>query len=264
MPELTLFNAAGRDAQVALESVRIPVRIRRLDRDGRQCQPARILKGTLATSRQWAVGTWQSADALINSDPEIDIEHVGRFLRDTRRVYVSLPSADCPLPTVCHAVSHEEIVRSPDGTEKARRPAAILSANVHAPLVWTGKLVPRREAVRKFVFGGTRQLWHVNGLTYDFLFAIARELEQKDSLLLVGAGAKGTQPLVFRRGALPYRGFLEGRTRGQEYLLLLHLSNLELKSPEKASLECSSTPTASRPSSATTPSAKPTSSSIRA
>ncbi|HMF12335.1 MAG TPA: hypothetical protein VKE94_08515 [Gemmataceae bacterium] len=155
-------------------------------------------------------------------------------------------------------------MRNPDGTEKARRPAAILSANVHAPLVWTGKLIPRREAIRKFVFGGTRQLWHVNGLTYDFLFAIARELEQKDSLLLVGAGPKGTQPLVFRRGALPYRSFLEGHTRGQEYLLLLHLSNLELKSPEKASLECSSTPTASRPSSATTPSPRPTPSSIRA
>ena len=76
------------------------------------------------------------------------------------------------------------------------------------------------------------QLLHINGLTYDFLFGIASELEQKNSLLLVGAGPKANQPLVLRRGALPYRGFLEGRTRGQDYCLVLHLSNIELKAPE--------------------------------
>jgi hypothetical protein len=50
-------------------------------------------------------------------------------------------------------------------------------------------------------------------------------------LLLLGGGPKANQPLVFRRGSLPYRGFLEGRTRGAEYCLLLHLSNIELKAP---------------------------------
>jgi hypothetical protein len=85
--------------------------------------------------------------------------------------------------------------------------------------------------VRKVVFSGARQIRHVNGLTYDFLHAIARELQERDALLLVGAGAKDTQPLVLRRGGLPYRGFLEGRTRADQYCLVLHLSNLELKGP---------------------------------
>jgi hypothetical protein len=31
---------------------------------------------------------------------------------------------------------------------------------------------------------------------------------------------------------MPYRGFLEGRTRGDTYRLVLHLSNLELKAPK--------------------------------
>jgi hypothetical protein len=232
MPELTLCNAAGRDAQVAAESVKIPVRIRRLDRDGRQCSPARILKGTLAT-RLLAIGDWGSAktreplaDLLIQGDPEIDLEAVGGFLRDTKCVYVD------PAGKVVHAVTHQEIVKNPDGSEKLRRPHAVLSANLALPLRWSGKLIPRAEAARKFVFASKRQIRHVNGLTYDFLFAIARELERNDALLLVGAGPKGNQPLVLRRGAMPYRGFLEGRTRADEYLLLLHLSNLELKTPE--------------------------------
>jgi hypothetical protein len=233
MPELTLCNAVGRDAQVAAESARIPVRIRRLDKDGRQCRSARILKGTLDRGFQALLNKYAGtghgeplADALIGGDPEIDFEAVGMFLRDTKRVYVDRAGH------VVHAVTHQEIVRNPDGSEKLRRPHAVLSANVALPLRWSGKLIPRAEAARKFVFTGKRQIRHVNGLTYDFLYAIARELEQRDSLLVVGAGPKGNQPLVLRRGALPYRGFLEGRTRADEYLLLLHLSNLELKTPE--------------------------------
>ena len=239
MPELTLFNAASRDAQVAAESVRLPVRIRRLDRDSKQCQSARILKGTLDRGlhvlaenyRVWPAEQGGQPDpallgaALIDGDPEIDLETVGMILRDTKRVYVAAGGK------VQHAVNHLEIVHNPDGTEKARRPKALLGSNLAVPLVWSGKLIPRREAIHKFVFAGMQQIRHINGLTFDFLFAIAKELSDKDSMLLVGAGPKANQPLVLRRGALPYRGFLEGRVRDQEYLLLLHLSNLELKSP---------------------------------
>ena len=232
MPELTLTNAQGRDAQVACQSVKLRVRLRRLDRDGKRCQSARILKGTLdrgllALAARCDGDLHRLGQQLVAGDPELDLETVGRFLRpgESSRVYVN------PAGQVVHAVTHTEIVRDPDGSEKARRPHRLLSANLHLPLAWTGKLIPRAEAVRKFVFAGKRQICHVNGLTYDFLFAIARELETKDALLLVGAGPKGAQPLVLRRGALPYRGFLEGRTRGAAYCLLLHLSNLELKAP---------------------------------
>jgi hypothetical protein len=60
---------------------------------------------------------------------------------------------------------------------------------------------------------------------------MAKELEEAESLLALGAGPKSTLPLVLRRGGSQYRGFLEGRTQGDKYCLLLHLSNLELKAP---------------------------------
>ena len=59
----------------------------------------------------------------------------------------------------------------------------------------------------------------------------AKELEEKNSLLLLGAGPKSNQPLIIRRGGSPYRGFLEGRTQGDKYALVLHFSDLELKAP---------------------------------
>jgi hypothetical protein len=64
---------------------------------------------------------------------------------------------------------------------------------------------------------------------------MAKELEEKDSLMLLGAGPKSNQPLILRRGGSPYRGFLEGRTQGDKYCLVLHFSNLELKAPPKES-----------------------------
>jgi hypothetical protein len=53
--------------------------------------------------------------------------------------------------------------------------------------------------------------------------------------MLVGAGPKSNLPLVFQRGGTPYRGFLEGRTQGERYMLALHLSNMELKAPTPTS-----------------------------
>jgi hypothetical protein len=60
---------------------------------------------------------------------------------------------------------------------------------------------------------------------------MAKELAEADSLMLLGAGKSGKDPLMFRRGSTPYRGFLEGRIDGEKYVLLLHLSKMELKTP---------------------------------
>jgi hypothetical protein len=232
MPEISLCDSRGRDAAVMAESVRIPVRIRYVDDSGRQASTARLLKGTI--DRDYAAlleqlgSPDQVADALTAGDPELDLEATGAFIRDSARVFVNSARQ------VVHTVAQFEIVRNPDGTEKLRRPKKPSTPNVTPdhPLIWSGKLFPKAEVYNRFAMVSKLQIAHVNGLTYDFLFNIARDLEQKASLLLMGAGPKANQPLILRRGAVPYRGFLEGRTRGDAYLLLLHLSNIELKAPD--------------------------------
>ena len=82
------------------------------------------------------------------------------------------------------------------------------------------------------MFGTKKQLIHVNGLTYDFLYEIAKELHKKDSLMLLRGGEKGDRPLVMNRGGKPYNAFLEGRIEKDAYMLILHLSNMELKKPK--------------------------------
>ena len=88
-------------------------------------------------------------------------------------------------------------------------------------------LVPRFIARRLSI---RRQMQHVNGLTYDFLFDMAKKLAEADSMMLVGGGQKGTDPIVMANGGTPYRAFLEGRVDGDRYALILRLTNMELKS----------------------------------
>jgi hypothetical protein len=232
MPEINICNSAGRDATVTMETAATPLRVRWVDKNGRQAHNVRVLKASLDHDLEALLQQNQTIEnvgqALIDGDPEIDFESVGTFLTTTSRVYVDANRE------LVHRIQQFEIVRNPDGSERERRLREIVPQNVSGdvPLRWSGVFIKRAVAVRRFVFSNKLQLMHINGLTYDFLYGIAKELEGKDSFLLLGAGQKNNQPLILRRGSIPYRGFLEGRTQGEKYMLLLHLSNLEMKSPE--------------------------------
>jgi hypothetical protein len=237
MAEINIANSTGRDAVVAMKSVRSSRQVRWLDDQRRQAQSVRLLKSTIerdtAALADQCGGLSKISDAIIEADPEIDAEMIGKYLRDTSRVYVDQNRR------IAHRVHEWEIVRNPDGSQRERRPRKLAHPNVgpESPMRWSGVFIDKNEACRKFVFVGKQQLVHVNGLTYDFLFAMAKELEAKNALMLLGAGPKSNQPLIFRRGGSPYRGFLEGRTQGDKYCLLLHYSNLELKAPAEKSAE---------------------------
>jgi hypothetical protein len=233
MAEINLYNSAGRDAVVKLVTLTTPLRVRWLDPEGRQVSTARMVKSAINDDLDGLlerhVDLRSVGAAIRDGDPEINPEVAGRLLQETSRVYIDRSRK------IVHRVQEWDVIRNPDGSERERRPHSIPDANVGAgvaPLKWSGVMIHKREAIRKFVFVQKMQLAHINGLTYDFLFGMAKELEAKDSLLLLGAGPKSNQPLVLRRNSTPYRGFLEGRTRGETYRLVLHLSNLELKAPE--------------------------------
>ena len=71
------------------------------------------------------------------------------------------------------------------------------------------------------------QIHHSSSKAFDFLYDIAKLLQDKKSMMYLGGGAAGKDPLIFR--GTPFRGFLEGRVKKDSYSLVLHLSNLELK-----------------------------------
>ena len=224
-----IANSKGRDATVGLSSVKA------------EPPPKMGLPGVKIAFRRYLAASETGidetmkvnfggdyAEALLKGDPEVDLELVGRTIDHTQTVYLdgkgSLMFAD---------PKFLEEVTNPDGSEKERRDPVDTESNVDAglPVRWTGKKVPLADAVRRFAFRRTLQLQHVDGLTYDYLYEMAKELEEASVMMLVGTGEKGSGPLIFQANGRAYRGFLEGRTKGKSYRLVLHLSDMELKAP---------------------------------
>jgi len=234
MSGFNIANTKGRDAVVRSQGMRRTLRVRWLDPGGRQAQHVRLIRSTLqhdvGTLAREAGGLECLGDRLIQSDPEVDIESFGRLLRDTARVYVDDSGA------AVNQVRQIEVLRNPDGSERERRARQITRGNINTeePIRLSNRMMKKEEVFNRFVFSGKRQLIHVNGLTYDFLFSIAQELAAANSLMIVGSGPKGTNPIILNRGGTPYRGFLEGRVEQDRYCLILHLSNMELKAPPRA------------------------------
>jgi hypothetical protein len=239
MPEINIANSSGRDAVVATSSVATRKQIRWVDKQSRQAISVRFMKSTIQQDLDSLLASHTDftgvGEAIINGDPEIDLNNAGRLLRETARVYIDKDRH------IVHNVRFWEIVRNADGSVRERRPRKLADTNLagELPLRWSGVFIPREQAIRKFVFSGKMQLQHINGLTYDFLFAMAKELHDRNALMLLGAGPKSNQPLILRRGGTPYRGFLEGRVQEDKYYLVLHFSNLELKVPTASSTAAS-------------------------
>lgn len=174
------------------------------------------------------------SSALIDGDPEIDIEVIGKTISDTQSIFL-----DSDKKLMFSEPHFIDIIYNPDGSEKERRVPVEVAANVNIslPIKWTGRKILISDLIRRFMFRRTVQLCHGDGLSFDFLFEIAKELEKDKSVVLLGTGDKGSAPLVFQANGKGYRGFLEGKTEGKRYQLLLHLSDMELKVPTSKSVE---------------------------
>ena len=249
MANINLTDSRNRDAVVKAESIRVYGGVRYVGPKGGNAYIRKVLKSTIdhdydTLLEQHDDDPEKLAEAMVKGDPEIDFERFGLYLWNMSRVYLN------PDEEMVYRIEQFDIVRTPDGKVKEKRPRQRAEANVDGdiPLTWSGKMIKKSEAIRRFVFRSKLQIVHVNGLTYDFLYNMAKELAETDSLMLVGGGKKGKEPLVFRRGSTPYRGFLEGRIEGDRYILLLHLSNAELKLPEGWGEKASSSANKKKPS----------------
>lgn len=227
--KLRLINAANRDGEADGRSI-TPAPPPKMGQEGRPVSFRRYLAaadgGTHEELLKKLGGDY--AAALVAGDPEVDMELVGRMIGETDTVFLSSTGE-----VMYSAPEIVEIVTGPDGAEKERRTPIDLAGNVDLPEapVRMGKKFPLADAVRQFVFTRTIQIRHTSGLEYDWLYGIAKDLAAEGVMVLLVAGPKGRDPLVFQTNGTPWRGFLEGRVDEGRYQLLLHLSKMKLERP---------------------------------
>ena len=230
MGKLDISNTKGRNAEILYTGQMKPSGVIMVNAAGEQPVSRRIVKTAKGYDQLLKEFSDPAAvsQALIGGDPELDLEMTGRYAEKPIKVYLS------QLRAVVYKVRVQEQVFDAKGTLKETREPKYLDKNTTGehPLKG-GKLFPKKQIFNKFIFGRKYQLRHVNGLTYDFLFEIAKDLAEKDSLMMLGSGVKGLLPLVFQDGGTPWRAFVEGRIKEDSYCLILHLTNLELKALPK-------------------------------
>ncbi len=163
---------------------------------------------------------------MIANDPEVDIELIGRPIEKTNTIYL-----DSENNIMQMAPEWIESILDVNGIEKEQRKPQDRFSNIaeEIPIRFTKTRLKKSEAIHRFAFTRTVQLWHSDGLTYEFLHGIAEDLDKSKEMMLLGGGSKAKEPLIFQLNGLPWRAFLEGRISEEGYCLLLRLSNLELK-----------------------------------
>ena len=232
--KLWLADHRGRDAVVVLVPRQRTTHATTtyVDGAGTPVRFSRRIKATDSTSHTALCERYRDpealARALINGDPEVDPVAVGRETGSCDRVFVGTDGK--PL----YSAEIVEVRYDREGLEVERRPPVDVPSNLvpDAPPVWSGRLVPVQEAVRRYAFTRAYQVRHTNALEFDFLHGLAAHLGERGSLVLVGSGPRGNGPLIPERNTAPMKGFLSGRVQGEAYRLVLHLAPFELRASE--------------------------------
>ena len=176
MRAINISNIKARNVQVGFEQKGIKPTVTMQREDGMGYTNARFLKATPATSIEVLYDKFGEnlADEIINGDPEIDLEMVGMRLGKVKKVFLDNKGK------VAHRVLRQQVRYSPEGEEMEVKKFHTTESNVNIdfPLRWTGKFIPKDKAVRTFAFVRKYQLKHINGLTFDFLYDMAKMLDE--------------------------------------------------------------------------------------
>ena len=230
--KIRLADHRGRDATVLLVPVGENIKRRHQDMEGRPVQSVRRVRGTRETCADALLGRYPDPDelarSLIDGDPELDLELAGRTTGSCDRVHIDGDGQILYAPTVL------EVLYGPDGIEQERRPLLVRPSNLVTPTppAWSGILLPRSDAIRKYAFTRAYQVMHANALEFDFLYGVAAYLDERKAMVQVGSGRRGVGPLILERNGPKYRAFLDGRVQGDAMRLVLYLASFELAAPE--------------------------------
>ena len=230
---ISIGDNKGRNAMVGIESCSKKQQLPEYKLYGGNVlyKNQRVIKSNLETDGKTlffqCADIFELADKICDSDPDIDFKLEGMFPGKMHQVFLDDRNR------ITNDIHFDEMIYENDGTLREVRPFFKSENNIQnedLPVRWSGLTIPVKEAMRRYVFTHHYQLFHTNGLTFDFLYGMAKELEEKKVMMFVGSGDKGTDPIVFRKGGKKYRGFMSGRICGNDaFYLFLHLTEIDLE-----------------------------------
>jgi hypothetical protein len=174
----------------------------------------------------------QIFDKFIEDDFDIDIELTGKYIKSTNRIVVNKDFRPV------YNYMRFDILKFPDGSKKERVHLYTHGNTNHdIPVKITDDLIDPKDLLLKYIFRKSYYISHTNGLTFKFLFDLAKRLHNSGKFARVEAYDPDSQkrsPLVLYDGGRKFpRAFLEGRVKKNAYALILHISDQELIIPSR-------------------------------
>jgi len=170
-------------------------------------------------------------EVFSHRDDEIDINLLGKLVDHTSYITVNKDLEPVYNFTLI------DVLQKPDGTIQERPHQKTLGTiNSEIPVIITEKLYDPEDLMLNYIFRKSYYITHYDGVTFKFLFDIAKWLSEEGKFAEVEAfniETKKRDALVLVDGGIKYpRGFIEGIVKGNRYCLILHLTDQELKLPK--------------------------------
>ena len=227
MHRFNLKDEEGKDASVAISSI-----LHKKDYSMRSPEGDTVFRKYLQSTELCLfdpLSEEHGADLgqkIMEADPEVDIERVGRFVDETNTVFLAESGEVLYSPPLV-----EEVRINPAGEVVNTREPVDHESNTQdeTPVAATKRKFTKLEFAQSYLVARTVQIRHTDGLSYDWLHKWAKKLADKGEVQMLAAGPKGNKPLRFQRNGTPHFAFLEGRVDDGKYKLLMHLSNMPLK-----------------------------------
>ena len=225
---IRLADHLGREATVWMVSCRVRDFTSSRSEAGETLTITQRLKATAQSHPDVLAARWSDpadlARALMTGDPELDLAQTGRKISESQRIWLDGDGQPIYTPRL-EQVRHDE-----HGQVVQHRPLRLRPGNL-VPLaapIWSGVILDRKDVLTRYALRRAWQLMHGNSLEYDFLLELARWLDARGQMALVGRGRSGRSPLIIARGARPCLGWLDGRVQGETMRLVLYLAAGEL------------------------------------
>ena len=145
MRKINIANEKRRDAQVGFELNRPPKIFHYRTPAGKDVASKRYLRYSSEATPEKLLVLPDLENALLQQDPEVEMELAGKELEDLSRVYTAADGG------IIYSAQLMEKIFAPDGSEKERRPAVTQFANIadeDVPLLWTGKQFPKKLPIK--------------------------------------------------------------------------------------------------------------------
>jgi hypothetical protein len=169
---------------------------------------------------------------LVETDEDVDLEVAGKLISSTKRIVV-----DQKYEPVYSYILYD-VLKKPNGETQERHHKKTLSnLNRPLPVIISDNLYSPEELIQNYVFRLHYYITHSDGVTFKFLYDVAKRLSEEGKLAEIetfNPETKKHEPLVLVDGGRKFpRTFVEGIVEGNSYALLLHLSDQELLMPRE-------------------------------